>query len=227
MLRRHCSHIIILPFCSVFFYISLMKKITTRQQAIYNYVKEFILLNKFPPTIREIGEKFNIKSTNGVRDAFLSLEKTGLIKKFSRQARSIELLQSAPSLASTIYVPLIGRIAAGTPILAEENIECALTMDKSVLPHSGQIFALRVQGDSMTGDGILSEDLAIIRMQKNAERGQIIAAIIDGEATLKHYYPAENGIELRASNPAYLPIIVGEGENFSIAGILAGVIRKC
>jgi repressor LexA len=217
----------ILPFCSVFFYIFLMKKITTRQQAIYGYIKEFILLHKFPPTIREIGEKFDIKSTNGVRDALLSLEKKGLIKKLSRRARSIELLQSTTSLASAIYVPLIGRIAAGTPILAEENIEDTLAVDKTVIPRSGQIFALRVQGDSMTGDGILSDDLAIIRMQKNAERGQIIAAIIDGEATLKHYYPAENRIELRASNSAYSPIIVGEGENFSIAGILAGVIRKC
>jgi repressor LexA len=204
-----------------------MKKITMRQQAIYSYIKEFILLHKFPPTIREIGEKFDIKSTNGVRDSLLSLEKKGLIKKFSRQARSIELLQGPQLLASAVYVPLIGRIAAGTPILAEENVEDTLAMDKALLPRSGQIFALRVQGDSMTGDGILSEDLAIIRMQKNAERGQIIAAIIDGETTLKHYYPAENGIELKASNPAYSPIIIGEGENFSIAGILAGIIRKC
>jgi len=204
-----------------------MKKVTTRQQDIYSYIKEFISLNKFPPTIREIGEKFDIKSTNGVRDALLSLERKGLIKKLSRQARSIELLQSAPSVAAAANVPLIGRIAAGTPILAEENIEDTLAMDKALLPRSGQIFALRVQGDSMTGDGILNEDLAIIRIQKNAERGQIIAAIIDGNATLKHYYPAEDKIELRASNPAYSPIIVGEGENFSIAGIFAGLIRKC
>ena len=204
-----------------------MKKITTRQHAIYSYIKEFILLHKFPPTIREIGEKFGIKSTNGVREALISLERKGLIKKLSRQARSIELLQSAPSLAVASHVPLIGRIAAGTPILAEENIESTLAIDKAVLPRSSQIFALRVQGDSMTGDGILNGDLAIIRMQKNAERGQIIAAIIDGDATLKHYYPAENRIELRASNPTYSPIVVSENENFSIAGILAGIIRKC
>jgi len=204
-----------------------MKKITTRQQAIYSYIKEFISEHKFPPTIREIGEKFDIKSTNGVRDSLISLEKKGLIKKLSRQARSIELVQNTPSLVNAVPVPLIGRIAAGTPILAEENIEDTLTMDKTLLPRSGQIFALRVQGDSMTGDGILNEDLAIIRMQKNAERGQIIAAIIDGDATLKHYYPVEDRVELRASNPAYSPIIVNEEENFSIAGVLAGVIRKC
>jgi len=204
-----------------------MKKVTTRQHAIYNYIKEFILLNKFPPTIREIGEKFGIKSTNGVRETLISLEKKGLIKKLSHQARSIELLQSAPSIATAAHVPLIGRIAAGTPILAEENIEDTLAVDKALLPRSSQIFALRVQGDSMTGDGILNGDLAIIRMQKNAEHGQIIAAIIDGDATLKHYYPAENRIELRASNPTYSPIIINEGEDFSIAGILAGVIRKC
>jgi repressor LexA len=204
-----------------------MKKLTIRQQAIYGYIKEFITLHKFPPTIREIGEKFDIKSTNGVRDALLSLEKKGFIKKLSNQARSIELLQNAPLLAGATYLHVIGRIAAGRPILAEENIEETLTIDKTVLPRSGQIFALRVQGDSMTGDGILNGDLAIIRLQKNAERGQIIAAIVDGDATLKHYYPAKNGIELRASNPTYSPIVISEGESFSIAGILAGVIRKC
>jgi repressor LexA len=205
-----------------------MREVTTRQQAIYNYVKEFILERKYPPTIREICVNFGIKSTNGVRDALKALEKKGLIKKLSNKARGIELPQSLfPESASTVFVPIVGRIAAGTPILAEENIEKSLTIDRSVLPRSGEIFALRVQGDSMTGDGILSGDLAIIRMQKKAELGQIVAAIIDGDATLKHYYPKENKIELRSSNPKYLPITIFESENFSIAGILAGVIRKC
>jgi repressor LexA len=204
-----------------------MKKITDRQQAIYLYIKDFILSHKFPPTIREIGEEFGIKSTNGVRDALNALEKKGLIKKFSNCARGLELKQHAlHAPANAAYLPVIGSIAAGTPILAEENIETTLTIDKSMLPRSSEIFALRVQGDSMTGDGILNGDLAIIRMQKNAERGQIIAAIIDGDATLKHYHPSANKIELRASNPKYSSIIVNEGENFSIAGILAGVIRK-
>nr|AGS52730.1 SOS-response repressor and protease LexA [uncultured bacterium contig00069] len=126
-------------------------------------------------------------------------------------------------------MPLIGRIAAGTPILAEENIEDTFVIDQSLLPRSSQIFALRVEGDSMTGDGILNGDIAIIRMQKNAEKGEIIAAIIDGSATLKRYHPLQNKIELRASNPRYLPITIheGEDEDFYIAGILAGVIRKC
>jgi len=204
-----------------------MKKVTDRQQAIYGYIKDFILLHKFPPTIREIGEKFGIKSTNGVRDALKSLEKKGLIKKLSNQARGIELKQNVFHTAANVaYLPLVGRIAAGTPILAEENIEETLAIDKSVLPRSSEIFALRVQGDSMIEDGIFNGDLAIIRMQKNAERGQIIAAVIDGSATLKHYHPKENKIELRASNSKYLPIFVNEGEDFSIAGILAGVIRR-
>jgi len=204
-----------------------MKKITDRQQAIYGYIKDFILSHKFPPTIREIGEKFGIKSTNGVRDALNALEKKGLIKKFSNRARGIELRQNVfHASAHTAHLHVIGRIAAGMPILAEENIEETLTIDKSVLPRSPEIFALRVQGDSMIEDGIFNGDIAIIRMQKNAERGQIIAAVIDGYATLKHYHPIENKIELRASNPKYSPIIVNKGENFSIAGILAGVIRK-
>jgi len=205
-----------------------MKKITARQSDIYNYVKEFILLHKYPPTIREIGDEFGIRSTNGVRDTLNALERKGLIKKFSNQARGIALPQNAfPMSANAVNLPVIGQIAAGTPVLAEENIKETLAIDKAVLPRSSEIFALRVQGDSMTGDGILNGDIAIIRMQKNAERGQIIAAIIDGDATLKHYHPAEHKIELRASNPKYHPIIVSKGEDFSIAGILAGVIRKC
>jgi repressor LexA len=204
-----------------------MKKITSRQQAIYGYIEDFIFSYRYPPTIREIGENFGIKSTNGVRDALNALERKGLIKKNSNRARGIELKPNAFfAPVNTEYLPVVGRIAAGTPILAEENIEEILTIDKSVLPRNSEIFALRVQGDSMIKDGIFNGDIAIIRVQKSAERGQIIAAVICGDATLKHYYPTENKIELRASNPKYLPIIVNEGEDFSIAGILAGVIRK-
>jgi repressor LexA len=204
-----------------------MRKITERQQAIYNYIKEFIVRHKFPPTIREIGERFCIKSTNGVREVLNVLEKKGFIKKFSNLARGIEVSQSSLGVsANAVNLHIIGRIAAGAPILAEENIEETLTIDQSLLPSNSEIFALKVRGDSMTGDGILNDDIAIIRIQKNAERGQIIAAIINGDATLKHYHPAETKIELRASNSKYLPIIVGESEDFSIAGILAGIIRR-
>ncbi|MDR2579847.1 MAG: transcriptional repressor LexA [Fibromonadaceae bacterium] len=209
-----------------------MKQPTKRQHEIFSFLQKFISLRKYPPTIREIGEGLGIKSTNGVRDALKGLERKGLIKKSSNQARGIELLECKELVRrkpreSTLSVPVIGRIAAGTPILAEENIEETLTIDKSMFPKSSEIFALRVYGDSMVGDGILDGDVAIIRSQKNAERGEIIAAVIDGDATLKHYYPERNRIELRASNPSYLPIIVSEGMGFEIAGILAGVIRKC
>ena len=205
-----------------------MKKITPKQQAIYGYIKDFISARGYPPTIREIGDKFGMKSTNGVRDVLQSLDKKGMLKKRSNQARGLELAHKEPQLSdNTANLRIIGRIAAGSPILAEQNIEETITVDKSIVPRTEDIFALRVQGDSMEGDGILSGDIAIIRMQKNADRGQIVAAIIDGEATLKHYHPQENRIELRASNPKYLPINVHEGEDFSIAGILAGIIRKC
>jgi repressor LexA len=204
-----------------------MRKITTRQQEIYNYVQKVIHLRKLPPTIREIGDEFGIKSTNGVRDALTALARKGFIKKISNRARGIELLDSqATDQEKAFSLPIIGRIAAGKPILAEENIEDTLIVDKTMLPRSSEMFVLRVYGDSMSGDGILDGDLAIIRMQKNAERGQIIAAVIGGDATLKRYHPERNKIELRASNPNYMPIIVKESEDFYIAGILAGVIRK-
>jgi len=218
-----------------------MKKITKRQQEIYDFVKDFISSHKYPPSIREIGTSFGIRSTNGVRDSLKALEKKGLIRKISNKARSIEILKKSERSSphqphqythilsmhqDTHILPIIGRIAAGKPILAEENFEDAIAIDKSILPRSQQVFALRVYGDSMAGDGILDGDIAIIRIQKNAEHGQIIAAVIDGNATLKRYHPQQNRIELRASNENYLPITVTEGEDFSIAGILAGVIRK-
>ena len=206
-----------------------MKKPTKRQQDIFGFLLEYISEHKFPPTIREIGERFGIRSTNGVRDALKALEKKGLIKKFSNQARGIGIIESselARQHEKTLALPLIGRIAAGTPILAEENIESTMLVDKAMLPRSSEVFALRVYGDSMMGDGILDGDIAIIRMQKNAERGQIVAVVIDGNATLKHYHPQQNKIELRASNTEYLPITINKNEDFSIAGILAGVIRK-
>jgi repressor LexA len=189
-------------------------------------VQKIIHLRKLPPTIREIGDEFGIKSTNGVRDALNALEKKGFIKKLSNRARGIELLDQAAVHENASSLPIIGRIAAGKPILAEENIEDVIVVDKSMLPRSSEMFILRVYGDSMSGDGILDGDLAIIRMQKNAERGQIIAAVIDGDATLKRYHPNSSRIELRASNPDYMPIMVNESEDFYIAGILAGVIRK-
>jgi repressor LexA len=215
-----------------------MKRVTKRQQEIYDFMKEYISSHKYPPSIREIGNSFGIRSTNGVRDSLKALEKKGLIKKISNKARSIEILKKVEKSSPHHYthilamhqdthvLPIIGRIAAGKPILAEENVEDAIAIDKSILPRSHQVFALRVYGDSMSGDGILDGDIAIIRVQKNAEHGQIIAAVIDGSATLKHYHRQQNRIELRASNENYLPITVTEGEDFSIAGILAGVIRK-
>jgi repressor LexA len=204
-----------------------MRKITERQQEIYDYVQKTIHLRKLPPTIREIGDEFGIKSTNGVRDALTALARKGFIKKLSNRARGIELLDSqAEAQENALSLPIIGRIAAGKPILAEENVEDSIIVDKSIIPRSSEVFVLRIYGDSMSGDGILDGDLAIIRMQKNAERGQIIAAVIGGDATLKHYHPESNKIELRASNPSYMPITVNESEDFYIAGILAGVIRK-
>ncbi|MDR0516376.1 MAG: transcriptional repressor LexA [Fibromonadaceae bacterium] len=205
-----------------------MKGITLRQQEIYDFVQKFIHSHKYPPTIREIGDKFGIKSTNGVREALKALEKKGFIKKFSNQARGIGILDSETlAQENVLSLPIIGRIAAGSPILAEENIEDTLAVDKSMLPRSSEIFVLRVYGDSMSGDGILDGDLAIIRMQKNAERGQIVAAVINGDATLKRYHPEKSKVVLRASNPDYMPIMVKSSENFYIAGILAGIIRKC
>ncbi|GHV15298.1 LexA repressor [Fibrobacterales bacterium] len=211
----------------------MKNNLTERQQNIFDYLLKYIAEHGHSPSFREIGERFEIKSTNGVRDNLIVLERKGVIKRNVGQTRCIEIVGahwSDGSQKQSLQIPLVGQIAAGTPILAEENIEEYLTVDSSFAPRNSQAFALRVRGESMIGDGILNGDIAIIRTQKNAERGQIIAARRGSDATLKHYHPhpTENYIELRMSNPSpqFKPIIITQEDDFSIDGILCGIVRR-
>lgn len=209
------------------------KELTKRQEEILEYIKKYSKENRMPPTVREIGNHFDISSTNGVRSILAALIKKGYINRSPRLSRGIEIVSNgnddevkdiAPS--KTIEIPIVGRVAAGTPILAVQNLEGTVTIDRDFLACRTDVFALRVKGDSMINAGIFDGDLVFARQQKTADRGEIIVAQVDNEATVKYYHPAPTHVELRPANPTYSPIIVKKDKDFSIAGRVIGVMRK-
>ena len=207
------------------------KEMTARQEEIYEYIKKYSKENHMPPTVREIGNHFDISSTNGVRSILAALIKKGYINRSPRLSRGIEILsddkESNTEVASnTIEIPIVGRVAAGTPILAVQNLEGTVTIDRDFLACRSDVFALRVKGDSMINAGIFDGDLIFARQQKTADRGEIVVAQIDNEATVKYYQPQADHIELRPANPKYRPIIVKNNKDFSIAGRVIGVMRR-
>ncbi|WP_297698908.1 transcriptional repressor LexA [uncultured Fibrobacter sp.] len=208
------------------------KELTTRQEEILEYIKKYSKENRMPPTVREIGNHFEISSTNGVRSILAALIKKGYINRSPRLSRGIEVISNgqednqAEQPSNTIEVPIVGRVAAGTPILAVQNLEGTVTIDRDFLACRSDVFALRVKGDSMINAGIFDGDLIFARQQKTAERGEIIVAQVDNEATVKYYHPLADHVELRPANPRYRPIIVKKDKDFTIAGKLIGVMRK-
>ena len=186
----------------------MTKRLTPRQAEILDFVIECIRANGMPPTIAEIGRRFQIASTNGVNDHLLALEKKGYITRSSK-ARSIRVTEKA---SAGLYhtqvgmVPLLGRIAAGSPILAEENVETHLPV--AAAHAAAGTFALRVQGDSMIEDGILDGDTIVVDPTRTVGKGDVVVALVDDEATVKHYYRHGDMIELRPANASMEPIFV-------------------
>ncbi|MCQ2106621.1 MAG: transcriptional repressor LexA [Fibrobacter sp.] len=207
------------------------KELTSRQEEILEYIKKYSKENRMPPTVREIGNHFSISSTNGVRSILAALIKKGYINRSPRLSRGIEILDNDKNEAgevvnNTIEIPIVGNVAAGTPILAVQNLEGTVTIDRDFLASRSDVFALRVRGDSMINAGIFDGDLVFARQQKTAERGEIIVAQVDDGATVKYYHPIADHVELRPANPKYNPIIVKNDKDFSIAGRVIGVMRK-
>ncbi len=202
----------------------MFEELTFRQKEILNFISQAIQDKGYPPTLREIGKKFKIASTNGVHTILEALEKKGYIKRHPLLSRGIELIQNLK--ANFTLVPVVGRIAAGLPILAVENIETHLAVDKTFLP-SGEIFSLKVVGESMRDAGILDGDYVLARRQETAEKGDIVVAVIGEEATVKTYVPLKNMIRLEPANPDFEPIIVDKkAPGFFIAGKVMGLMRK-
>lgn len=206
------------------------KALTSRQDEVYQFIRERTQESRLPPTVREIGERFQITSTNGVRSILAALIKKGYIKRSPRLSRGIEILDEGEAIqenaSNSVQIPILGRVAAGQPILAIQNLEGTVTVDRDFLARQPNVFALRVKGDSMIHAGILDGDLVFARQQSTAERGQIIVAQVNDEATVKYYQPQLDRVELHPANPKYSPIIVKPEHQFSIAGKVIGVMRK-
>jgi repressor LexA len=208
------------------------KELTSRQREVLDFIREMIENKGLPPTIREIGEKFKITSTNGVRVTLSALSKKGYIRRKPLVSRGIELAKKAKASfdyareSAYVTVPLVGRVAAGLPTLAVENIEGSVAVDRSFLP-GGDVFSLRVEGESMKDSGIFDGDYVLARVQSIAEKGDIVVAVIGEEATVKRYVPQKNRVKLEPANPAFKPIVVNrKSEEFRIAGKVIGLLRR-
>jgi len=196
-----------------------------RAHEILAFIRRFTREKGFPPTIREIGEAFRISSTNGVRYHLSRLEKSGDLKRGDRISRSLVAVHPAPAeLGAARSIPILGQIAAGSPTLAEESFDGAIEPGEMFGDPEG-MFALKVRGDSMIGAGILSGDYVIVKQSERANPGEIIAALIEDEATVKYYRPRHGTIELEAANPVYEPIVITPDKSFRILGLVRGVIR--
>jgi len=198
-------------------------------------ILKFIILNKekfgYPPSIPEIQRKFSFKSPNAVQDHLEALERKGYISRHAHKARGIEILVHTASNENNrnnaLQIPIVGEISAGRPILAQENIEGTIVIDKSIIKNSNGNFALRVKGNSMINAGILDGDYVIVSQQPDAEQGDIIVALIEDEATIKRFYKEKNRIRLQPENDTMEPIIIKTDENnVRIIGKIKGVIRK-
>lgn len=199
-----------------------MKGVTKRQEEVLDFIKDFLLSNKFPPTIREIANHFEI-SVKGAYDHIKALEKKGYLRCNQNRSRAIEVLSDDDDEASTVSVPILGRVAAGVPILSVENQEGSVVLSQDILG-KGVHFAMRVKGDSMIGAGIMDGDLAVIRQQSTAENGEIVVAQTDEDAiTLKRFFKERSRVKLQAENPAYNPIYA---QGVKIVGKLVSIVRR-
>ena len=191
-----------------------------RAKEIYAYIQRYRRERGSAPTIREIGEHFKISSTNGVRYYLQILEKAGYIRRNRKISRGI----GPAAMAQPRGIPVLGRVAAGQPILAEENLTGNLDL-ADMFGQTEELFALKVRGDSMVDAGIFEGDYVIVRKQETAQAGEIVVALIDDEATVKRFQPKRSHVELVAENPKYKPIIVEKSANFRVLGTVRGVVR--
>jgi repressor LexA len=205
--------------------------LTERQKDILDFLQNYIEDEGYPPTLREIGLRFGIKSTNGVNDHLQAIERKGYIRRSPDTSRGIVILgsknvEAEDNIVPFNSVPILGAIAAGVPLLAVENIEGYLKVDDTII-NSEESFALRVKGESMIEDHIADGDFVIIRRQNSAAPNEIIAAMIEDEVTLKRFFHFGDYIELRPSNSSMSPIRVEKGDaSIKILGKMVGLIRR-
>jgi repressor LexA len=197
--------------------------LTEKQQAILNFINEYVRENSFPPSVREIGRQFGIYPAT-VQDHISALERKGYLQKKPNQSRTLSVPASSRP-ASDNGIPVVGRVAAGLPLLAQENIEEMIHLPKDWAPAGA--FLLKVQGNSMEGAHILDGDYVLVHPQQTASNGEIVVALLGDEATVKRFYRSDRGISLKPENPKFKPIEIerSEAANFKLIGKVMGVLR--
>ena len=200
------------------------QRITAKQQEILDFIKSEILNRGFPPSVRQICDAVNLKSTSSVHAHLETLEKNGYIRRDAAHSRAIEIVDDMFNLSrrEVVNVPLVGSVAAGQPILAVENIENYFPIPSEFMPNE-QTFMLKVKGESMINAGILDGDLILVRQQQTARNGDIVVALVDDSATVKTFYKENGYFRLQPENDSMDPILI-HGE-LRILGKVIGVFR--
>lgn len=213
-------------------------KLTDRQQQVLDFIQAKIQRDGYPPTIREIGDQLGIRSTNGVNDHLKALSKKGYLQRTEAKSRACVPTSGRDSFRGDVVpveelddfvdIPVLGKIAAGQPILALEQQEDSVRIDRVFLGKNRDVFGLRVVGESMIEDGIHDGDFIFVRKQRTAARGAIVVALIDDEATVKRYYPEGDRIRFQPSNSTMQPIYVKATDfrDTQILGVVVGVYRR-
>jgi repressor LexA len=202
--------------------------LTKRQQEIFEFIKKYSSSHGYPPTVRDIGKAVGLASSSTVHAHLANLEKVGLLRRDPSKPRAIELLDRAvgsavESVRSVVRpgVPLLGSVAAGQPVLAEENIEDYIQIPSEAGGEAAD-FLLRVRGDSMVDAGILAEDMVVVRRQETAEDGDIVVALVGEEATVKRFFREKDHVRLQPENPTYEPI---RSKDVQLVGRVVGLLR--
>ncbi len=220
-----------------------MVNLTQRQQMVLDFIRQSISDRGYPPTLREIGAKMGIRSTNGVNDHLRALERKGYLTREdmksralrpidieetngAKEARQLSFISTAEN--DMVEIQVLGRVAAGLPLLAEENVIDTVRIDRGLLRGGKEVFGLKVQGDSMIEAGILTGDYIFVRKQLTAQRGDIVVALIGEEATVKYYEPERDYVRFQPANKDMAPILVRAADFRStmILGVVVGVFRR-
>jgi repressor LexA len=214
-----------------------MQGLTARQEQTLDFIRKSIEERGYPPTLREIGEYMGIRSTNGVNDHLRALERKGYLRREDMKSRALKLVSGSGSESSApvkvadddlVEVRVLGRVAAGLPLLAEENVIDTVRVDRMLVRGGREVFGLRVTGDSMIEAGIMSGDYIFVKKQSTAERGDIVVALIGDEATVKYFYPERDYVRFQPANSQMAPILVraSDFKSTMLLGKVVGVYRR-
>jgi len=211
-----------------------MQGLTKRQEQTLDFIRKSIEERGYPPTLREIGEYMGIRSTNGVNDHLRALERKGYLRREDMKSRALKLVENAQHPANRtseddmVEVRVLGRVAAGLPLFAEENVVDTIRVDRMLVRGGREVFGLRVSGDSMVDAGILSGDYIFVKKQSSADRGEIVVALIGDEATVKYYFPERDYVRFQPANAQMAPILVraSDFKSTMLLGKVVGVYRR-